>query len=154
MLNQILGGGNFRSRLMQQVRVERGLTYGISTFLVLFDHGPMMLGQFSSSNDLVAEAIDVLHDQWADMAANGVTAEELEAAQTYLTGAYPLRFTGNATIAGILSGMQIDEMPIDYINTRNDQVMAVTLEDISRTAARLMDPEGLHVVVVGQPEGL
>ena len=154
VLNQILGGGNFRSRLMQEVRVERGLTYGISTFLVLFDHGPMMLGQFSSSNDLVAEAIDVLHDQWADVAANGVTAEELEAAQTYLTGAYPLRFTGNATIAGILSGMQIDEMPIDYINTRNDQVMAVTLEDISRTAARLMDPEGLHVVVVGQPEGL
>jgi zinc protease len=154
VLNQILGGGNFRSRLMQEVRVERGLTYGISTFLVLFDHGPMMLGQFSSSNDLVAEAIDVLHDQWADVAENGVTAEELEAAQTYLTGAYPLRFTGNATIAGILSGMQIDEMPIDYINTRNDQVMAVTLEDISRTAARLMDPEGLHVVVVGQPEGL
>lgn len=154
VLNQILGGGNFRSRLMQEVRVERGLTYGISTFLVLFNHGPMMLGQFSSSNDLVAEAIDVLHDQWADVAENGVTAEELEAAQTYLTGAYPLRFTGNATIAGILSGMQIDEMPIDYINTRNDQVMAVTLEDISRTAARLMDPEGLHVVVVGQPEGL
>lgn len=154
VLNQILGGGNFRSRLMQQVRVERGLTYGISTFLVLFDHGPMMLGQFSSSNDLVAEAIEVLRDQWADVAANGVTAEELAAAQTYLTGAYPLRFTGNATIAGILSGMQIDDMPIDYINTRNDQVMAVTLEDIARTAARLMDPEGLHVVVVGQPEGL
>lgn len=154
VLNQILGGGNFRSRLMQEVRVERGLTYGISTFLVLFDHGPMMLGQFSSSNDLVAEAIEVLRAEWADVAANGVTAEELEAAQTYLTGAYALRFTGNATIAGILSGMQLDGMPMDYINTRNDQVMAVTLEDISRVAARLMDPEGLHVVVVGQPEGL
>jgi len=154
VLNQILGGGNFRSRLMQEVRVERGLTYGISTFLVLFDHGPMLLGQFSSSNDLVAEAIEVLRTEWADVAENGVTAEELAAAQTYLTGAYPLRFTGNDTIAGILSGMQIDDMPIDYINTRNDQVMAVTLEDISRTAARLMDPDGLHVVVAGQPEGL
>ena len=154
VLNQILGGGNFRSRLMQEIRVERGLTYGISTFLVLFDHGPMMLGQFSSSNDLVAEATRVLRDQWADVAANGVAAEELEAAQTYLTGAYALRFTGNDTIAGILSGMQIDDMPIDYINTRNDQIMAVTLEDIGRVAARLMDPEGLHIVVVGRPEGL
>ena len=98
--------------------------------------------------------VEVLRAEWADVAANGVTAEELEAAQTYLTGAYALRFTGNATIAGILSGMQLDGMPMDYINTRNDQVMAVTLEDISRVAARLMDPEGLHVVVVGQPEGL
>lgn len=154
VMNQILGGGGFQSRLMEEVRVNRGLTYGISSFLVLFDHGPMMLGQFSSSNDLVADAVEVLRAQWADMAENGVTAEELEAAQTYLTGAYPLRFTGNENIAGILAGMQIDAMPITYINTRNDNVRAVTQEEISRVAARLLDPEGLHVVVVGQPEGL
>ncbi len=154
LLNQILGGGNFRSRLMTEIREERGLTYGISTFLILFDHGPMMLGQFSSSNELVAEAIDVLRQEWADVAENGVSAVELEAAQRFLTGAYPLRFTGNENIAGILAGMQIDNMPIDYINTRNDNVMAVTLEDIRQVARRLLDPEGLHVVVVGQPEGL
>lgn len=154
VLNQILGGGNFRSRLMQQIRVERGLTYGISTFLVLFDHGPMMLGQFSSSNDLVAEAIEVLQAEWANVAENGVTQAELEAAQLYLTGAYPLRFSGNSTIAGILAGMQIDDMPIDYIASRNVNVDAVTLQDVRAIAARLMDPEGLHVVVVGQPVGL
>ena len=158
VMNQILGGGGFRSRLMEEVRVNRGLTYGISTFLVLFDHGPMMLGQFSSSNDLVADAVEVLRAEWADMAENGVTAAELDAAQTYLTGAYPLRFTGNENIAGIsshiLAGMQIDDMPITYINTRNDNVRAVTQEDIARVAARLLDPEGLHVVVVGQPEGV
>jgi len=154
VMNQILGGGGFRSRLMEEVRVNRGLTYGISTFLVLFDHGPMMLGQFASSNDLVADAVEVLRAEWADMAENGVTADELAAAQTYLTGAYPLRFTGNGTIAGILAGMQIDDMPITYINTRNDNIRAVTQEDIARVAARLLDPEGLHVVVVGQPEGL
>lgn len=154
VLNQILGGGNFRSRLMQEIRVDRGLTYGISTFLVLFDHGPMMLGQFSSSNDLVAQAVEVLRQQWADVAENGVTEEELEAAKTYLTGAYPLRFTGNDNLAAILAGMQADDMPISYINTRNDRVNAVTLEDVRRVAARLLDPEGLHVVVVGQPEGL
>ncbi|WP_084667925.1 M16 family metallopeptidase [Nioella nitratireducens] len=154
VLNQVLGGGNFRSRLMQEIRVDRGLTYGISTFLVLFDHGPMMMGQFSSSNDLVAQAVEVLRQQWADVAENGVAEEELEAAKTYLTGAYPLRFTGNENLAAILAGMQADHMPISYINTRNDRVNAVTQDDVRRVAARLMDPEGLRVVVVGQPEGL
>ena len=154
VLNQILGGGNFRSRLMQEIRVDRGLTYGISTYLALFDYGPMMMGQFSSSNELVAEAIDVLRAEWATVAENGVTQEELEAAQLYMTGSYPLRFDGNSNIAGILAGMQADEMPIDYINTRNDRVWAVTQDDVRAMAARLMDADGLRVVVVGQPERL
>ena len=154
VLNQILGGGGFRSRLMQEIREDRGLTYGISTFLALFDYGPLLMGQFSSSNDLVAEAIDVLRAEWAEIAENGVTQEEMDAAQLYMTGSYPLRFDGNSNIAGILAGMQADDMPIDYINTRNDRVMAVTREDVRTMAARLLDADGLRVVVVGQPEGL
>ncbi|MBF9029568.1 insulinase family protein [Rhodobacterales bacterium HKCCE3408] len=154
VLNQILGGGNFGSRLQEEVRVQRGLTYGIGTFLSLADHAPMLLGQFSSSNNLVAEAIDVVRAEWADIAENGVTEEELEAAKLYLTGAYPLRFDGNEAIAGILAGMQQDGMPMDYIIDRNDYVNAVTLEDVRRVAARLLKPDQLHFVVVGQPEGL
>lgn len=154
VLNQILGGGNFRSRLMQEVRVERGLTYGVSSFLSLSDYGPQLLGQFSSSNELVAEAVDVILAEWEGLAENGVSPEQLEAAQQYLTGAYPLRFDGNARIAGILAAMQSDGMPIDYILTRNDNVMAVTVEDVRRVAERLLRPEDLHFVVVGQPVGL
>jgi zinc protease len=154
VLAQVLGGGNFRSRLMEEVRVERGLTYGIYAFLGTADYGQTISGRFSSSNDLVAEAIDVTRAQWADLAENGITEEELEAAKRYLTGAYPLRFDGNGRIAGILAGMQADEMPVDYIATRNDQVEAVTLEDVSRVAARILRPESLHFVVVGRPEGL
>jgi zinc protease len=154
VLTQVLGGGNFRSRLMQEVRVERGLTYGIYAFLGTAEYGQTMSGRFSSSNELVAEAIDVTRAQWADVARNGITEEELEAAQRYLTGAYPLRFDGNGRIAGILAGMQADGMPVDYIATRNDKVEAVTLEDVERVAARLLQPEGLHFVVVGRPEGL
>ncbi len=154
VLNQILGGGGFQSRLMNEVRVNRGLTYGIYSYLSLADWQPMLLGQFSSSNNLVAEAIEVTRDIWQDMAENGVTEEELEAAKLYMTGAYPLRFDGNGTIAGILAGMQQDGMPTEYINTRNDRVNAVTMEDIRRVAARLLQPDGLRFVVVGQPEGL
>jgi zinc protease len=154
VLNQVLGGGGFQTRLMREVRVERGLTYGIYSFLGLSKYGQAIGGRFSSSNDLVAEAIDVIHDQWSDLAQNGVTAEELEAAQRFLTGAYPLRFDGNGRIAGILAGMQADGMPVDYIATRNDRVNAVTVEDVQRVAARLLTPENLFFVVVGRPEGL
>jgi len=91
---------------------------------------------------------------WADVAANGVAEKELRAAKTYLTGEYPLRFDGNADIAGILVGMQMIGLPPDYVVNRNSYIEAVTMDDIRRVAAELMDPERLHVVVVGRPEGL
>ncbi|MFW5641982.1 MAG: M16 family metallopeptidase [Roseicyclus sp.] len=154
VLSQVLGGGNFSSRLMQEVRVERGLTYGIYASIGLAEYGQTVSGQFSSSNELVAEAIDVIRAEWADLSENGITEAELEAAKRYLTGAYPLRFDGNGRIAGILASMQAADMPVDYIATRNDQVEAVTVEDVARVAERLLRPEDLHFVVVGRPEGL
>jgi len=154
VLNQILGGGGFSSRLMEEVREARGLTYGIGTFLSLADLSPGMLGQFSSSNDLVGDAITVVKDQWADLAINGVTQEELDGAIRFMTGEYPLRFDGNGTIAGILAAMQSDDLPLDYVTNRNAYIEAVTLDDVRRVAARLLRPDDLHFVVVGQPEGL
>lgn len=153
VLNSIIGASGFESRLMYEVREKRGLTYGIGSFLVPKDHISLFMGQFSSANDRVAEAIDVVKDEW-ERAAAGVTAEELADAKTYLTGSYPLRFDGNARIANILVGMQQDDMPIDYVVTRNDQVNALTLEQINAVAARLFDPEALSFVVVGKPEGI
>ena len=151
--NHILGGGGFESRLMVNVRERRGLTYGISSFLASRDYGNQWLGQFSTSNENVGPAIDLIQSIWDDMAENGVTPEELDAAQTYLTGAYPLRFDGNGRIAGILAGMQAQGLGVDYIETRNDQVNAVTLEDIQRVAAEHLVVEDMHFVIVGQPQG-
>jgi zinc protease len=102
----------------------------------------------------VAEAIDVIQAEWQKLVSEGITQAELDRAVTYLTGSYPLRFDGNATIAGILVGMQLSDLPIDYIATRNDKVRAVTVEDVKRVAARLISPETLTFVVVGEPEGL
>ncbi|WP_425093192.1 M16 family metallopeptidase [Tropicimonas sp. S265A] len=154
VLNQIVGGGGFNNRLMEEVRVKRGLTYGIGSFLMPMDNAALYLGQFSSDNSRIAEAIDVIKTQWADVAENGVTQEELDAAKVYLTGAYPLRFDGNGRIASIMVGMQMDDLGLDYIPTRNDKVRAVTLEDLKRVAGRLLRPDDLHFVVVGQPVGL
>ncbi len=152
--NEVFGGSGLQSRLSLEVREERGLTYGIGSYLVNWDYSHMLLGQFSSANDRVTEAIDVVKAEWANIAENGVTEEELDTAKTYLTGAYPLRFDSNASIARILVGMQIDGLPIDYIETRNDKVEAVTVEDVKRVAERLYRPDDLRFVVVGQPEGL
>ena len=154
ILNHILGGGGFESRLMQEVREKRGLTYGVGTYLVPKDLASVYIGSVSSSNDRIAEAVEVIRDEWARAASEGVTQKELDDAKTYLTGAYPLRFDGNGQIAGIMVGMQMEGLPIDYIATRNDQVNAVTLEDVNRVASELLDPEGLHFTVVGKPVGL
>lgn len=153
VLNQILGGSGFESRLMEEVREKRGLTYGVSSFLIAKDFGELYLGSVASANDRINQAIEVIRGEWKRMAQDGPTADELQRAKTYLTGAYPLRFDGNGPIANILVGMQLDALPIDYAATRNDKVNAVTLVDIRRVAARILRPEDLHFVIVGQPEG-
>ena len=154
VLNQILGAGGFESRLMTEVREKRGLTYGVYSFLVPRDHAATLQGQVASSNDRVAEATAVIREEWARAATEGVTPEELNAAKTFVTGAYPLQFDGNGPIARIMVGMQMLGLPIDYIATRNEKVEAVTLEDVNRVAAELLTPDALHFVVVGKPQGI
>ncbi len=154
VLNEVFGGGGFESRLMQEVREKRGLTYGVSTFLLPMEYGQLVMGQVRSDNARMAESIEVIREEWAKIGRDGLTAEELEDAKTYLTGAYALRFDGNAPIARIMVGMQMIGLPVDYIRTRNDQVNALTLEEINRVAARIYQPDELHFVVVGQPDGV
>ena len=154
VLNHVLGGGGFGSRLMDELREKRGLTYGAASYLVPKDLAETWQGSFASANDKVAEAVSLVRAEWARMASEGVTDAELARAKTYLTGAYPLRFDGNAPIARILVGMQMEGLPIDYVENRNALVEAVTAEDVRRVAARFLNPAALHFVVVGRPEGL
>jgi zinc protease len=153
VMNQIFGGSG-ESRLNQEVRVKRGLTYSIFTALVPKDLAAIYIGQVATVNARMAETVEVIQAEWARLATDGVTQEELDAAKTYLTGAYPLRFDGNARIARTLVALQMADLPIDYVNTRNAQIEAVTLDDVNRVAASLIDADGPMFVVVGQPEGL
>ncbi|MFT4715318.1 MAG: zinc protease [Paracoccaceae bacterium] len=154
VMNQVFGSSGFTSRLTNEVREKRGLTYGVYTYLASYDLAELFQGSVASANDRIGEAIDVIRDEWVKIAEDGVTEEELDAAKKYLTGAYPLRFDGNGRIASILAGMQLDGLPMSYIETRNEQVNAVTLEDVARVAKRLMKPDELRIVVVGQPVGV
>ena len=154
ILNEILGGNGFSSRLMDQVREQRGLTYGIDTGLAAYDHAEILEGSLNTANDKVAEAMQVIKDVWADVAKNGVTQKELDDTKTYLTGAYPLRFDGNGRIASILVGMQTLGLPPDYPSVRNAKVEAVTLDDVNRVAKSLLTPDKLTFIVVGDAVGV
>lgn len=154
VLDHILGGGGFESRLMQEVREKRGLTYGVYSYLADRDSAFWWGGSLNSQNERAAEAIDVIRAEWLKMRDAGVSDAELSDAKTYLTGAYPLRFDGNGPIAAILVGMQMQGLPTSYVTERNAKVDAVTKEDVARVAKRLMDPEALTFVVVGRPAGI
>jgi zinc protease len=154
IVNHVLGGGSFESRLMEELREKRGLTYGVGTYMADRDHAKLWMGSLASSNDTMAQAVRLVRSEWARLTRDGVTEQELQDAKTYLTGAYPLRFDGNAPIARIIVGMQMQGLPIDYVRTRNDRIRAVTLEEVNRVAAERLDPQALSFTVVGQPEGM
>ena len=139
-------------RLMEEIREKRGLTYGVGTALATGLYGQTWQGGMSGSNATTAEAVELIRAEWARM-AEGVTDQELTDAKTYLTGEYPLRWDGNAKIAAILAGMQLIGLPVDYPDTRNARIEAVTAEDVARVAAERLSADKLHLVLVGRPEG-
>ena len=154
VLNQILGGGGFASRLMEEVREKRGLAYSVYSYLQTLEHAAVFAGGVATKNERIRESLDVIKGELKRMAENGPSEEELANAKSYLTGAYALRFDTNGKIAQQLLGIQEDALGIDYVTTRNEQIEAVTMADLKRVAARLLKVEDLIVTIVGQPDGV
>ena len=154
VMNRILGGGGFTSRLTAEVREKRGLAYGVYTYLSPYDHAALYLGRVATQNGRVAESLTVIRAEIARLRDHGASAAELADAKTYLTGSFPLRLDSNGKIANLLVGIQLQDLGIDYIDRRNGYIEAVTLDDVNRVAASLLDPDSLLVVVVGKPAGI
>ena len=153
IVNHILGGGSFSSRLYREVREVRGLTYGINTGLTWFEHAAVLLGGTATRADATGETIDVTEAEFRRMAADGPTEEEFVKAKTYLKGSFALNLDTSTKIASQLVQMQIDNLGIDYIDRRSAMIDAVTLADARRVAKRLLDG-GLAITVVGRPKGV
>ena len=154
VLNYTFGGGGFESRLMKDLRVAKGLTYGIYTQVSSADKIQLWSGGGQTKNESAGEFIEGIKENMSAMVAEGMTEEELSAAKAYLTGSYPLGFDSNAKIAARMMGVRLDELPVDFFDKRNAMVEAVTLEDVNRVAAEYLSPENFTFIVVGQPEGL
>jgi zinc protease len=153
IVNHILGGGSFTSRLYREVREKRGLAYGISGSLVWLNHSAILVGSTATRADATGETIEIIEREIRRLAEEGPTAEELEKAKSYLKGSFALGLDTSTRIAGQLVQMQIDNLGIDYIERRPGLIDAVTLADAKRVAKRLLDT-GLLVTVVGRPEGV
>lgn len=149
LLNYILGGGGFSSRLMDEIRVKRGLTYGVSTGIIDYKYGPLLMGQASVSKDKIAETIDVIKDQWAVMAQQGVTEKELADAKAYLIGSLPLALSSSDAIADLLIQMQDDHLAMTYLDYRADDINKVTLDQINQFAKIWLATDALSFVVAG-----
>ena len=154
VMNHILGGGTFSSRLYTEVREKRGLAYSVYSFLNPFEKGPLYMGQVSTENGRVKESIDIIRSEWRRMAGGEVSAEEVDSAKTYLTGSWALRFASASDISRMLVNTQVDGNGPDYFTKRNDYISSVTLADVKRVAARLLHADKLTFFVVGNPKGL
>ena len=153
IVNHILGGGSFSSRLYKEVRETRGLAYGVSDSLVWFKRAAVVLGGTATRADRTGDALAIIEAETKRMADDGPTADELAAAKSYLKGAYALSLDTSSKIAAQLTQIQLDKLGIDYMQRRSAMIDAVTLDDAKRVAKRLFGG-GMLVTVVGRPKGL
>ena len=153
VLNHILGGGAFTSRLFQEVREKRGLAYSVGTSLVSHRATAMIWGYTATKNERVGEALAVISEEIDRLVANGPSDEELQKAKDYLTGSYALGFDTSTKIAHQLVQIAFEGLGMDYFARRNDMVSGVTQADIRRAAARTFADGKMLVVAAGRPTG-
>ncbi len=153
IVNHILGGGSFSSRLYREVREKRGLAYGVSDNLVWFRRAAVVLGGTATRADRTADALSIIEEETKRIGDSGPTPDELAAAKSYLKGAYALSLDSSNKIAAQLTQIQLDNLGMDYIQRRDKLIDAVTIADARRVAKRLYGG-GMLVTVAGKPKGL
>jgi zinc protease len=153
VLNHILGGGAFTSRLFQEVREKRGLAYSVGTSLTSHRAVAMTWGYTATKNERVVEALDVIGEEIHRLIADGPSDHELQKAKDYLTGSYALSFDTSTKIANQLVQIAFEGLGMDYISRRNDMVASVTQADIRRASSRTFADGAMLVVAAGRPLG-
>jgi len=154
VLFNIFGSGQFGSRLMEEIREKRGLSYSAYATLYPLRRAGLIFGSAATVNARVGETVKVITDEFKRMADEGPTQTELDNAISYLTGAYALRFDTNSKIAGQLLANMKMELGIDYVTKRNDLIRAVTLSEVKRVAKKLLRTDQLVFTIVGKPQDL
>lgn len=148
IMNTTLGGG-FTSRLVNEIRVNRGLSYGAgSGFDGMLAGGTFSVSTFTKTES-TREIIQVAMDELAKMKARGPTPRELQTAKTYVSGLYPLRLETNESVAAAIAEMRLYSLGDDWVSRYRERVRAVTKAEASSAAKRLLPGDDAAVVVVG-----
>lgn len=148
LMNEILGGGTFTSRLFDEVREKRGLAYSVSSDLIDQKHADALLVTTATRSDRAAETLGVVREVVKHMAEVGPTEEELEATKKYMVGAYAINnLDSSSAIAATLVELQLDKLGIDYMQRRGALINAVTLDQVKAAAKKLLSAEPAIMVV-------
>ncbi|WP_348629038.1 pitrilysin family protein [Mesorhizobium sp. YM1C-6-2] len=151
LMNHILGGGTFTSRLFDEVREKRGLAYGINSSLVTQEYASSLVIGTATRSDRAAETLGVIRDTVRRMAEEGPTEAELAAAKQYVIGAYALNnLDSSSAIASTLLSLQEEKLGIDYIDRRTALIEAVTLDEVKAAARKLLTADPA-ILVIGPP---
>ena len=154
VVNHILGGGVFSARLFKEVREKRGLAYSVYSSLSTYDHAACFLGGTSTKNERALESLQIIESEIDSLLREGPTEDELDKAQKYLIGSYDLRFDTSTKIAGQLAHLQVEGFDVSYLDERNKEIAAVTLDDARRVGKRLFGDGKLAVAMAGRPVGV
>ena len=147
--NHILGGGALVSKLFDEVREKRGLAYSASSsFAPMFRSGPFAIS-LQTRNDQTGQALDVVNKTLADFIAKGPTEAELVAAKKNITGGFAMRFDTNKKLASYVSMIGFYEMPLDYLDTFEQNVDKVTAASVKDAFKRRIDPQLMQTITVG-----
>ncbi|WP_445367169.1 M16 family metallopeptidase [Methylomonas sp. BW4-1] len=147
--NHILGGGSMVSRLFEEVREKRGLAYGAySVFAPMYRQGPFMMS-LQTRNDQTEQALDVLLKTFNEFLDTGPSDKELTAAKQNITGGFAMRFDTNSKLTDYVAMIGFYQQPLDYLDTFQSNVEAVSIEQIKDAFKRRVKPELLQTVTVG-----
>ena len=152
VMNYILGGGGFASRLMQNIREDRGLVYDIYSYFAADRYGGSFQVVLQTKNESANTAISEVLREINSIRNNPVSDAELSDAASFLTGSFPMRIETSDRIARFLVAVEYYGLGADYIDRYPGYINSVTKEDILRVAEKYLDPENFILVVVGDLE--
>ncbi|MDA8084111.1 MAG: pitrilysin family protein [Nitrospiraceae bacterium] len=149
VMNYILGGGGFASRLVDDIRDNRGLSYDVHSFFAAQKYSGYFEAGLQTKNPTAQVAIDEVLKQMERIRTEPVTTKELDDAKSYLTGSFPLKVDSNSKIAAFLTAVELYHLGLDYIDNYKGYIQAVTKEDVLRVAKKYLDPKNYVLVIVG-----
>ena len=147
--NHILGGGGFTARLTEEVREKRGLTYSISSYFSPGLHAGAFTISLQTRPDQAAAAVKLVREVLTHFIAQGPTEAELTAAKANLIGGFALRLDSNRKLLDNLANIAWNDLPLDYLDTWTAHISALTVADIRRAIAEVLQPERMITVVLG-----